>query len=62
MLKKVKQAQNNDCQYTLTTEEDKLMDVIVSHFVDTYFENPKRFVEPVTKKVNKKPKKEIRIK
>lgn len=44
-------------QFALTPEEDKLMDVLVSHFVDFYFENPKKFLKPVLKKIAKRAKK-----
>lgn len=48
-------------QFALTPEEDKLMNVLVSHFVDFYFEDPKRFLKPVLKKSSKKAKKEVGI-
>lgn len=49
-------------QFVLTPDEDKLMDVLVSHFVDFYFENPQKFLKPVLKKLPKKAKKEGRKK
>jgi hypothetical protein len=34
-------------EFVLTLEEEKLMDLLVSHFVDFYFESPQKFLEPV---------------
>ncbi len=41
-------------EYILTPGEDKLMDLIVAHFIDFYFENPIRFVKPVLQKLSDK--------
>lgn len=42
--------------FTLTPKEDELMNVLVSHFIDFYFEDPERFLKPVLIKKSKKAK------
>lgn len=39
-------------ELALTPKEESLMDLLVSHFVDFYFENPQRFLEPVLGKLS----------